>query len=201
MGVRVKTLVSAVEQRAFLEAAAHIAVSNGDKLGRFGPAQCITTLQADAVIPRRVDIAVRDAHVAAAIDIHAVAVGVDAQVVDGKVIDAGGEYAEVAAVENGEIAQNHVVAVLQSDGLVAHSWVFGNRSRPVSLAESLAPDESGAEDGDVMNSLAPEQAVVPMGVAVVLVVGPVVGLRQVIAAALSRRGGIGRHDGRTLVEI
>jgi hypothetical protein len=41
------------------------------------------------VVPGRVDEAVGDADVAAAVDLHAVAVGVDGEVVDGEVVDAG----------------------------------------------------------------------------------------------------------------
>src|ERR1035438_2186081 len=96
--IRAKSLVSAIEQRALFKAAANIAVSDGDKLGGFGRAKSVATLQADTVIPGRVDIEIGDAHVAAAIDIHAVAVGVYAQVVDGEVVDSGGQYAEVPAV-------------------------------------------------------------------------------------------------------
>ena len=75
-------------------------------------AQRVIGLQADAVVPGRIDVAVRNAHVAAGIHVHAVAVGVDLQVVDGQVVDARGQNAEVAAVQDRKIAQQHVVAVL-----------------------------------------------------------------------------------------
>ena len=42
--------------------------------------------------------AVGDAYILAAVDVHAVAVGVDLEVVDGEVVDAGKQQAEVAAL-------------------------------------------------------------------------------------------------------
>ena len=69
-------------------------------------AERVAGLGTDAVVPRRVDGAVGDAHVLAAVDVHAVAVGVDLEVVDGEVVDAGEQQAEVAALEDGEIAED-----------------------------------------------------------------------------------------------
>ena len=80
-------------------------VGDGDVVGGAGVAERVAGLGADAVVPWGVDGAVGDAHVAAAIDVEAVAVGVDEEVVEGEVVDAGGEQGEVAALEDGEIAQ------------------------------------------------------------------------------------------------
>jgi hypothetical protein len=75
--------------------------------------------------PRGVYRAVGDAHVFAAVDVHAVAVGVDFEIVDCEVVNAGDQYREVPALENGEVAQNDVVAVLEADGLVADTGLLG----------------------------------------------------------------------------
>ena len=101
-------LPGAVQHRADLVCAGDIAVGDGDILRGARIAQREGTLGADAVVVGRIDAAVGDAHVAAAVDVHAVAVGVDVQVVDGEVVDAGGEDAEPAAFEDGEVAQDHV---------------------------------------------------------------------------------------------
>ena len=106
--------------------ASDVAVGDGHVFGGAGVAQGEGTLGADAVVPRRVDGAVRDADVAAAVDVHAVAVGIDLQVVDGEVVDAGGEDAEVAAFEDREVAKDDVAAVFQRDGLVADAGLLGD---------------------------------------------------------------------------
>ena len=62
-------------------------------------------LRTDAIVPRGVNGAVRDADVLAAVDVHAIAVGVDLEVVDGEVVDAREQKAEVAAFEDGEVAE------------------------------------------------------------------------------------------------
>ncbi len=79
--------------------------------------------------------------------------------------------------------------------------MFRNRSRPVSLTETLSPDEPRTENRDVADSFAPEQAVMPVAVAVVLICAPVIRFRRVVTAAFAGRGGVGRHNGGTLIEI
>ena len=98
-------LPGAVEHGAKFVDAGDVAVGDGDVLGGARVAECEGTLWADAVVPGRVDGAVGDADVAAAVDVDAVAVGVDLEVVDGEVVDAGGEDAELSALEDGEVAR------------------------------------------------------------------------------------------------
>src|SRR5260370_25747980 len=112
-------MVSSVEQSAFFENTRHHANADGDHLGRAGVSEGERTFQADGVVPGRIDAAIGDANVAAAVNLHAVAVGVDLQAVDWKVVDAGGEDAEVASVKNGKIAQHHPAAMFQRDRLRA----------------------------------------------------------------------------------
>ena len=57
--------------------------------------------------------------VAAAIEIHAVAVGVDGQPVDLEIVYSGGEQAEGPALENGKILQQDVSAVFEGDCFIA----------------------------------------------------------------------------------
>jgi len=109
--------------------------------------------------PRRVDGAIGDAHVLAAIDVDAVAVGVDFEVVDSEVVDAGEQEAEMAAFEDGEVAKDDVAAVLKGDGLVADAGLLGDVDGVVaagrsvgSEAEALAKNEAGAGDAEVVRS-------------------------------------------------
>lgn len=66
--------------------------------------------------------------------------GVDPEIVDSDIIDAGEQQAEVAALENGEIAQQYVAAVFEGDGLAVNAGLFGNENGPI--AEVKFPRES-----------------------------------------------------------
>src|SRR5439155_18396407 len=110
-------LESAVEERA-LVVAAHLTVGDGDVLARPRFAERVGALETDAVVPRAVDRAVADADVAAGVDVHAVAVGVHLDVVDGEIVDAGGEDAEVPALADGDVVDLNVAAELERDGFV-----------------------------------------------------------------------------------
>ena len=120
-----KRLKVASSMRALFVASGDVAVGDGDVVGGAGKAQAVGIFQADAVVPGRVDAAIRDADVAAAVDVDAVAVGVDLQVVDGEVVHAGGEDGEVSAVQDRDIAESHVAAVFQADGFVADAGCQG----------------------------------------------------------------------------
>ena len=198
-------LPGAVEHGAKLVDAGDVAVGDGEVLCGARVAECKGALGADAVVPRRVDGAVGDADVAAAVDVDAVAVGVDLEVVDGEVVDAGGEDAEPSALEDGEVAKDDVAAVLERDGLVADagSGGVGQRLLVVAAAETFAPDEAGAEDAEVVDVLAPDEAVVPVIVAVVLIGLPrALRLGSVVAAAGEAfvRCGRGENGGALLKE-
>ena len=73
--------------------------------------------------------AVRYTHILAAVNVNAIAVGIDFEVVDGQVVDSCEQQAEVAALEKGEVLEDDIVAVLEGDGLVADAGLFGP-SRP-----------------------------------------------------------------------
>ena len=68
-------------------------------------------------------------------------------------------------MEDGEIPQQNVAAVLEGNGFVANPRLF----RIAASGQSLAPDQPPAQDGYIFYSLAPDQAIVPMIVPEVLV--------------------------------
>ncbi len=78
------------------------------------------------------------------------------------------------------------MAVLQRDRFVAAA--FEARDVEVAfdiapIAETLTPDQPASEDGDVVQSLAPDETVVPVIVAIVLVRLPgTLGLSRIVAA-------------------
>src|ERR1019366_6864161 len=172
-------LVSAVQHRPFFPAAADVAVGDGDVLGLLGAAQCVIGLQTNAVVPGRVHVAIRNADVAAGIHVHAVAVSIDLQIIDRQIVYSRRQNAEVAAVENRKIAQQHVVTVLQADGFVAHSRNVGIRALAGTAAQTFTPDTARSDDGDVFDLFAPEQAVAEMAVAEILVHVPLIGLGEI----------------------
>ena len=137
-----EVLPGAVEHGAFQVVPADATAGDGHVLGVARMPQAVAGLQADAVVPRGIDGAVGDVHVAASIDIDAVAVRVDLEVVNGEVIDACGQDAEVPAVQDGKVAQRHVAAVLQGDSLVANT-VRGDFAR-VGIAEFRRRHGAGA---------------------------------------------------------
>lgn len=70
------------------------------------------TLQTNSVVPGRINAAVRDTDVPAAVDVHAIAIRVDHQVVDREVVGSRREDSKMSFVEDGKVAQRHVVAIL-----------------------------------------------------------------------------------------
>src|SRR3984957_776916 len=197
---RIESLERAIEERAKFVDPGYVAIRDRHIFRGARVSEGERTLGTDGIVPRRIHRAVRDADVAAAVDIDAVAVGVTFEIVDREVVAAGREDAEVSALEDRKVAQDYVAAILQADGLIRNARVFGNRARAVAMTESAAPDEAGTDDRDILEALAPEQTVSPMVVTVVLISVPSsVGLRQVVTAR-SRRNRISRDDDRVLIQ-
>src|SRR5690348_6730172 len=148
-------------------------------------AQGVGTLGTDGIIERRVNCAVRNPNVAATIKVNAVAIGVQGEIINGEVVHSGGQQAEMSSPQDGEVTQQHVAAVLQCDGFVAYARRFGSRGIVAfAAAQPFAPDEASPNDGDVMQVLAPDETVVKVGMAEVLVsVGGGIRLGGVVTAA------------------
>ena len=166
------TLPCAIENRAQLIASGDHAIGDGDVLCDARVSESEGTLGTDRIVPWRVDRAVGDANIFATVDIHTVTIGIDGQVVDGEVIDASSENAKPPTLQNREIAESNVVAVLEGDGLVANPKFVGVWERLFAIpatAQALAPDEPLAQNRQIMKSLAPDQAVVPVIMAIILI--------------------------------
>ena len=118
----------------------------------------------------------------------------------------------MAAFEDGEVAQEDVAAVLEGNRFVGYSGLLCYEAEGVvvgaaAVGEAFAPDESGAGDAEVVEVLAPEEGVVPVVVAVVLVGLPgVVGLACIVFAAVvagivAGKWGVCGEDGAALHEV
>src|SRR6266511_4260074 len=87
--------------------ATHHAVVNGHVLGGADLVERVRALQDDGVVAGRVDRGVGDPHVLAAVDIDPVTVRVDHQAVDPEVVHTRRENVEMAAVDQGDVADSY----------------------------------------------------------------------------------------------
>ncbi len=107
----------------------------------------------------------------------------------------------MSGLEDGNVADQDIAAVLQSDGFVADAGLFGDKGgtiglllRVAAVREASTVDQARAGDGEVVEAFAPQQRVAPVVMAVVLVgipcgvrLGCVVG-PALVAGGLTREG-------------
>src|SRR5207249_4879065 len=74
--IRPDTLVGGIEERSFLISASDVAIGDSHVIGGPRVAECVRTLRANPIIPGCVHAAVRNPHIAAAIYINTVAIGI-----------------------------------------------------------------------------------------------------------------------------
>ena len=187
--------VTAVEEGAQL-VARHQTVRDQDMLAEHGALQGIRRLEHDGVVGGRIHLRVAHGEVLAAVDVDAVAVGVDDDVVDGADVAAGGDDGEVAAPVDGDVADEHVAAELQGYRLVARAdgaTLDDARLLGVVLRQALTVDHPLAGDGYVRLPLGPYQAVVEVGVASVLILGE--SAERLALVVGLHRGGRGEYLG------
>src|SRR4029077_4045173 len=99
-------------------------------------------------------------------------VGVDLQRLQRQVVDASRQYGKMAGGQYPNVAHEHVAAAFEGDRLVSDPGRIGRRQARFSrFASTQAPaaDETRSNDCDVVDVLAPDQAVVPMVMTEVLV--------------------------------
>ena len=173
------------------------AVGDGYLFGGADDAEAVGALEDDGVVEGGVHRASVDVDVAAGVDVDAVASGVDGEILDGEVVDGRGENAEVAGFADREVAQKDVAATFEGDHLVTCAGMLFLGA--VALLKAATPELAGAYEGDAFEVLTPEEAVVPVVMAVVLEVANVVGLRLGSVVLLRRLGEVrrGGEDNRS----
>ena len=207
----------AVEQRAFRKTG-NLAVDDGEIFRRPHFTECIGTFRAQTIVIRRIDAAIRNHRVAAAINVYAVTICVHRHVVHGQVVAAGDENRKMAAVENRDVPDQNIFAELQRDGFIAQAHrhhVIGIKvggDTRVTLAigapflqvaahaiqdtvrahETAAVDGAVAGDENIRQIFAPNQTVVKIAMAAVLKTAECVRLRFVIGVHVLRRTENGR---------
>ena len=133
-------LPGSIEHGAHLVVAGHVAVRDGDVFRRARVAEREGALRADAVVPGRVHGAVaRRARCGSSRCRCRRGWYRSSRLSMVQVIDAGRENAEPAALQNREIAQQHVVAVLQRDRLVADARGWVTLESLIAIAPRLSP--------------------------------------------------------------
>ena len=131
---------------------AYEAVGYGHVLSVLEVAQRKRCFQHDGIVPWRVDAARIDAHILAAVNVEAVAVGVYFNVADGQVVHPSGQQRKVSALNHAQVAEHNVAALLQGDGFVAYARA------PVAFSgQPFAYDVARPADGDVVEPYAPYQ--------------------------------------------
>src|SRR5580692_9540717 len=88
------------------------------------------------------------------------------------------------------------MAILQADGFVPYTRIHG----PLPAAQALAPDAAAPADSGILDAIAPDQAVVKMTVAEILVLVPGVRFGGIVSARASF-GRVGGDQGRAVVQI
>ena len=100
----------------------------------------------------------------------------------------------MAAVKNRYVSDHDVACQLQSYRLVSGAVRSG-----IVPNESLSPDHAGTEDRNVLDTLTPYEAVVPMTMAEVLILTPFVRFRCIVPAPIPCR--TRGDDRRALVQV
>jgi len=155
-------------------------------------------------------------NVLAAIDIHAIAICIDRQIVDGQIIDSCKKQPKVAALENTEVAKGDVAAIFERDGFVPYARLFRPVAWVVATDVAIAPgaegepfpvDKAGPTDPGIVDVFTPDERIVPVVVPIILVgVLRCFGLRSVIHATQFAGGPLRKRrccseDRRALREV
>ena len=172
---------SSVQESPLVEPA-HMAVGDRNGFTRLCISKSERAFEADSVVVWRVDAAVRDVYIATAIDIHSVPVGIDNEVVDGEMIDAGSENSKPSAMANGDISYQYILTIYERDRFVAVSGRFR-----VVGDEPLPEDLALADDRDIRDVISPYQAVVKVRVPEILVLIVDGWFGRIIGNTFSRR--------------
>ena len=129
-------------------------------LAEHGTLQGIRTLQHDGIVVGGVHLRIADGDVFAAVNVDAIAVGVDGHIVDGAYFAARHDDGKVTATIDGDVADGDVTAQLQGNSLVASAdttplHIAGFLS--VLLGQALAVNHAATRDADILLPFSPYQ--------------------------------------------
>ena len=137
-----------------------------------GTLQGIRTLQHDSVVVGCVYLRIADGKVFAAVDVNAVAVGVDGYIVDGAYVAARHDDGKVTATVDGDVADGDVAAQLQGNSLVASAnaaSLYVAALLGVLFGKALTINHAASCDADILLTFCPYQRVMEVCVSAVLV--------------------------------
>jgi len=175
------------------------AVGNKNILADLCTLEGITTLQYNGIIMRRVDFRVAHGGESAAVDVDTIAVGVNQHIVDGGEVTSCDDDGEVSATIDGDVANKYIATEFEGNRLVACAnapslhiaCCFG-----VLTGETFAIDASSTCDADVFEVLAPDERIMEIGVASVLVFREIERLGRVVGFAVA-----GGNDGGSCIDV
>jgi len=165
----------------------HDAVGDEDILADDWFFECVRALQHQSIVVGAVDFGVGDRGELAAVDVDAVAVGIDEHVVDRGKVASSDDDGEVSAPEDGDVAYEDVSAEFECDGLVAHTdtTTMHVASRLGILScKSPAIDHAPSGDRDIRLSFSPDQRIMEIRMSAILVFRESEYLRGIVGTSL-----------------
>ena len=175
------------------------AVCDKDVLADLRTLEGITTLQYNGIIMRRIDFRVAYSGESAAVDVDTIAVGVNQHIVDGGEVATRDDDGEVSATIDGDVANKYVATEFEGNRLVAcanTSSLHVACSLGVLAGETFAIDASTTRDADVFEVLTPNERIMEIGVASVLVFREIERLGRVVGFAVA-----GGNDGGSCIDV
>ncbi len=151
--------------------------------------QCVGAFQHQCVIVGRVDFAVGDGQVFATVDVNAVAVGVNSNIVHRTQVAARQDDGKVTTLINRHIPDKDVAAKLQRDGLVARADIAALQiagAFRVHSGQSFTINHSTPGNGHVFLTDGIDEAVLEIGMTAVLIGRSFPLLRLIVGFHLSR---------------
>ena len=152
--------------------ACHDTISNEDMFTEHRLLQRIRTFQYDGIVVRSVNFRVADCKILAAVDVNAVAIGVDGYIINCSDITPSGDNGKVPSSIDGDVADGDVTTEFQGNRLVTSA----NRSSlhvagifRIVLRQSFTIYQSSPCDADVLLALCPYQRVVKISVPSILI--------------------------------
>ena len=129
-------------------------------LAEYWPFQSVRTLQHDGIVVGGVYLCVADGEVFTAVDVDAVAVGIDGHIVDSTDVTACCDNGKMPTAIDGDVADGYVMAKFQGYGLVARSDASPLHIAcflRISFGQSLTVYYAVTCDADILLTLSPDE--------------------------------------------
>ena len=167
----------------------HDTVGDEDMLAEHRFFQGVRALQHDSVVMRGVHLRIAHGDILTAVDVDAVAVGIDRHIIDRADITSRDDNGEMSTPKDGDITDGDVPALLQGDGLVTGadgSALHVTGPLGVVACQSFTVNHPITANADVLLSFSPDQRIMEIGMSSILVFGCAEHLTLIIDLHLCR---------------